>query len=417
MLSDQFDKKIKEAADHHHPAYDQKAWTWMEKLLDKHLPREKDDRRRFIFFLLFFLLLGGGAWIYFGKSFKGKTAVMPDASRMGQLAEKLNKEPVTTKNDGVVEKIISGQPVIQPGIQTAIENIDKRVLVQKKKDVFHPVIGDPDKKSITISKDPEPVPVTPKNEFTDIKKEEPAISKNENLLPVIKEDKVKKDDAVITKTPDEPQKKKQGPKKSSAFFFTISGGPDLSTAGFGGQGKVKMLGGIGVGYTYREKFTLRSGFYTGRKVYSANPDEYHGSAAFYTYYPNLQWVNANCKVYEIPISLSYNFGHNSKQNWFASAGISTYLMKKETYDFYYKYTATSPTVSREWTVNNENKHYFSVVTLSGGYQCNLGKTFSIMAEPYLKLPLSGVGLGKVKLNSMGVLFTLGVKPFQPKGKK
>ena len=46
MQSEEFDKKIKEAADHHHPAYDEKAWMKMEKLLDTHLPQKKDDRRR-----------------------------------------------------------------------------------------------------------------------------------------------------------------------------------------------------------------------------------------------------------------------------------------------------------------------------------------------------------------------------------
>jgi hypothetical protein len=37
-----------------------------------------------------------------------------------------------------------------------------------------------------------------------------------------------------------------------------------------------------------------------------------------------------------------------------------------------------------------------------------------MAEPYIKLPLTGVGYGKVKLNSGGVLFSIGVNPFNAK---
>jgi len=36
------------------------------------------------------------------------------------------------------------------------------------------------------------------------------------------------------------------------------------------------------------------------------------------------------------------------------------------------------------------------------------------AEPYVKLPIGGVGEGKVMLNSTGVLFTAAWKPF---GKK
>ena len=38
-----------------------------------------------------------------------------------------------------------------------------------------------------------------------------------------------------------------------------------------------------------------------------------------------------------------------------------------------------------------------------------------MAEPYIKLPLSGVGYGKVKLNSGGLLITVGFKPFAGSG--
>jgi hypothetical protein len=38
-----------------------------------------------------------------------------------------------------------------------------------------------------------------------------------------------------------------------------------------------------------------------------------------------------------------------------------------------------------------------------------------MAEPYVKIPLTGVGFGKVKLASAGVLFSVGIHP--PKSRK
>ena len=42
--------RIKEAAEQHHPAYDENAWQKMEKLLNQHLPQRKDDRRKVFFF-------------------------------------------------------------------------------------------------------------------------------------------------------------------------------------------------------------------------------------------------------------------------------------------------------------------------------------------------------------------------------
>ena len=129
------------------------------------------------------------------------------------------------------------------------------------------------------------------------------------------------------------------------------------------------------------------------------------------YYPYLQKVYADCKGYEIPLSVSYQFGKSSLQNWFVSTGLSSYLMKKEVYNYDYKTTPSGPLQKASWTVENENKHFFSVAILSAGYQRQLSRTISFTAEPYFKVPLSGVGYGKVKLNSAGVLFSLNIKAF------
>lgn len=166
-----------------------------------------------------------------------------------------------------------------------------------------------------------------------------------------------------------------------------------------------------MGYTFNNKITIRTGFYNSQKVYSAKPEAYHPPAGFYNFIPYLEKVQADCKVYEIPLSVSYHFGKSNRQNWFVSTGLSTYLMKKEAYQYDYKYTPTGATLKREYTIKNENNHFFSVATLSAGYQRQLNKTISISAEPYLKLPLSGVGYGNVKLNSAGVLFSINIKPF------
>jgi hypothetical protein len=85
-------------------------------------------------------------------------------------------------------------------------------------------------------------------------------------------------------------------------------------------------------------------------------------------------------------------------------------MKNERYDYNYK-TPAGYTYKYSKEASNENKHYFSVLTLSGGYQYMFNKRVSLQAEPYVKLPLIGIGLGKIDLNSAGILFSLTVKPF------
>jgi hypothetical protein len=85
-------------------------------------------------------------------------------------------------------------------------------------------------------------------------------------------------------------------------------------------------------------------------------------------------------------------------------------MKKETYTYEYKYPGAPP-IYYTHTEKNKYKHYFSVFSLSGGYQRRINKTFSVMAEPYIKIPLAGVGYGKVKLAGAGILFSVAAKLF------
>jgi hypothetical protein len=165
---------------------------------------------------------------------------------------------------------------------------------------------------------------------------------------------------------------------------------------------------VGAAYSIGKHLRVGAGFYVSKKIYYASPYQYkfpNGAV-----YPNLKEINADCNVYEIPLSVYYNFKPHKKHNWFAGAGISSLLMKKEHYDYLYK-TPTGQSYTYARTVVDENKHYFSVVTLSAGYQYNLNNRISLIAEPYFKLPLAGVGAGKIKLNSTGLLFTAAVKPF------
>lgn len=489
MQSEKFDKKVREAAENHHPPYDDMAWNKMEKLLDEHLPQKEDKRRRFFFLIFLFLLLGSSAWLLVGKPWKSNSKIAKqeqsiennDNLHAGEVVkhEPVNKDETNKTNTNLVSgennknetESVDEIPVIDSKDNKTTTLSGNNQAGNEKKDVLNRAVvsnkneqkqnditivpakskqknkksrdGNPDNSiaKITKSKDKPPGNDEGKdtgNDPVQQKNTEPSLTKSDNSKAdeqkindpgkevtdnnnaVGAENKEKENEKVIQ--PEEKQdnpiasessnKKKASAKKSNSLFFTLSTGPDFSFVGSEGPGKVKFVAGVGVGYTIKEKFTIRTGFYTARKLYSAQPSDYKAPPAFYTYYPYLEKIDADCKVYEIPLLVSYSFGKSTKQSWFASTGLSSYLMKRETYNYFYKYTPTSPTVSREWTVPDKNNHFFSVLNLSAGYQRKIGKNFSLTIEPYMKVPLSGVGFGKVKLNSGGVLFSIGVHPFR-----
>ncbi|HVZ96458.1 MAG TPA: hypothetical protein VG847_06260, partial [Chitinophagaceae bacterium] len=214
--------------------------------------------------------------------------------------------------------------------------------------------------------------------------------------------------ADITKSP-ERRKPAAGEKKfNGKFAVNISAGPDVSGVSMSRIGRIDLNYGIGFSYALSKRFSLRAGFYVSDKIYSADTTEYkipYGNNADY-----LSGIYANCIVYDIPLTVSYTFPKVGNHDWLVSAGLSSYLMKKETYDYLYKYPS-GYTDEKKWAIYNQNHHYLSVLDISAGYEYIFSKRTSLIAEPYVQLPLSGVGAGKVKLNSGGILFTVRIKPF------
>lgn len=464
MSFDKFDNKIKEVAEHHHPAYDEKAWAKMEKLLDKHLPVDDNRRRRIIFFILFFILLGGGA-IFISGLFNQKKNESKNVVVTVQVpnARKEKSNEMQTKQTKGNDKTITGEQVENDSDINAIDFREEKrsntVISKTNKTNEYKSFRQPGKtrekeveKIVTNSSEKPGLKSKVVNKYN-VKKGSP--ERKEEINEEINDNHVKPSagnmGSIVTGSNNDPKKNdsisgsnktenaltkkpqiqdssieggaksasssiKRKSKKRSSLFFSFSTGPDISYARTEKAGKLKPVFGIGAGLNLGDKFTIRTGFYTGRKVYSASPTAYNPPASFYIYYPYLENVDADCKVYEIPLLFSYNFKQTDRVSWFASAGLLSYLMKKETYNYTYKYTPSGQSLKKEWTTKNENNHFFSILTLSGGYQRQVGKSVFIMVEPYVKLPLTGVGYGKVKLNSAGILFSIGITPFNDKKK-
>ena len=120
-------------------------------------------------------------------------------------------------------------------------------------------------------------------------------------------------------------------------------------------------------------------------------------------------VTGNCKMIEVPLSVKYNFAFRKNSNWFATLGSSSYFMKKENYVYNYYYGTYGP-VPHSKEYKNSSTNLFSNVTISAGYEHKLGGLSAFRIEPYVKIPLSGMGIGKLPLFSTGLQIGL-VKKF------
>ncbi len=443
MLDEEMDDIIRDAAGQHHPPYNDKAWDKMELILDKHLPLQK-NRKRFIFYLLLLLLVGGGAFFagtYFSKN--KNTAIGEKQLNDDEKKIAINDRQATVSKEDIAKENATKQNI------AGAENTEVNKTGVDKKDLQDGLaVNKPFRtKTKTVATIIAPVaPEDPTNKQELIIKGKPVqditadLAKDENDIvvtnipsgdkakeisskaPVTTEtEKYKKEeialDKAIAKTENKnqssPENRKKKPAVPGKLGITFSAGPDVSFIKINKLGNTTLNYGAGLSYSFAKHFTVLTGFYVSKKIYAADTANYKPSTGLGPYSAYLKKIDANCKVYEIPVSVQYSFGQAKNHQWFGGLGLSSYLMKKEKYDYTYKYP-NGMAYYKEYVLNNENKHYFSVLTLSGGYQYHISNRVSIAAAPYLKLPLGGVGYGKVKLNSAGVLFTATVKPFTKK---
>ena len=431
---DEIIRKIQEASERYQPAYDETSWADMQRLLDEHLPQKK-NRRRIIFLILLALvpLIG----IYVGYKFKSPGTVpifsnsastAPNTSPVKKPEVNQLKQPVTEsqKNQAQIQsnsnttnlsrknstgKITgTGDSYIQnpsPSQRVSlVKNVHKNTTITIAGN--SPANEGPEKTSEEMTGDNETRVATNTNTTADVlNTDKTSDSPDINKQPGIA-DKNNKEDTTKNKVTASALKKDNNHFKHY-WIISAAVGPDVSAVKLDNTGKITLQYGIQLGYALSQRFTLRTGFFISKKIYSVGADDYHGQSSYYNNY--LQTVDANCKVYEIPLLATYNFAGTKKGRWFVSAGLSSYFMKKESYEYLYKYPA-GPTYTENYSISNKNKHYFSIIDFSGGYERKINKTFSISAEPYIKLPVTGIGVGKIKLSSAGVLFSVNVKPFK-----
>lgn len=312
----------------------------------------------------------------------------------------LNYATITPNNQGQGTEYITKPYKRKPGQQQRIANGKNNQSVQ-------PVPGNtpvPDTRVATNDqntngeRDNNPAPVTnqpPDNISADSVRNNSAVA-----TPVADSTKTMAQEAVKKEDARKKDKTKQ------PLEIGLVAGPDMSTVAFGALYKTGYNFGLQVGYRFSDRWSVNTGIIYTKKFYQADSQHFHYKN------PSTNWdldkVKGNCSMWEIPVNVRYDVSFNDKRRWFVSTGLSTYLMDKEYYMMYY--TVNGNPYSYPWDSDSNSSYFFSIWNLSAGMERSLGKHFSIQAEPYLKIPLQGLGHGNIRMESYGILFTLKYKP-------
>jgi len=402
------DELSRRAAEEFEPDHELHSWDKLRPALDAALPQKKERKRRFLFWIFLFLLVGGGA-AYFTLWNEGGSQKM---SQKPEVVVPSPAAPVENKK----EKLPVVKTAQQPIVVAEISERKQQPLRQSSIDLKS--ITKTDNSKITQDKPQELKTEEIKSKTEDAKTEQPKIEQP-------KEDELKKEELKKEQPASTANAKKEEPKKEqpappvakkenktpsvskNRWEFGLAVAPDVSTVKFTHSQDPGSNIGLTIGYNISRRFQIQTGVFYTSKNYKSYGKDYHPPKGYWTDYVKLETVTGECNMWDVPVNLRYNIVPRQSSNFFASAGLSSYFMKKEDYDFFYYYNGNP--VNRFRSYYTDTKHWFAVMNLSLGYERQMSKHVSLQAEPFFKQPLKGLGFVKVKLNSTGIYFSVKYK--------
>lgn len=424
------------------------SWEKMEAALDKVLPVEEKKRRRFIFWWLFPLVLTGAGLVY--SVWPEPAAVQPE-------------QPLSTTTPSPAPVVQSESPTENPQELTD----DQQSAVTKETNTNSNIITTSDAKNMTAGKNKKvgiqeatvsssahkQVPITSTNKQQQLqttfiiqvippvtvdtaqKTADPLAKINttnntivNTIQPMVDSGSNKTGNGIIEQTdsitsqskviqPDPLQTDStiSTTKKTTNSKFSIAfvAGIDASTVKYKYTDKAGFNVGILAGYHFNEHWSVHTGVLYTKKNYTVAGEDFNAPKNSWIANYKLTIVDGFCNMWEVPLFARYQFNTGSKRSFFLGAGISSYIMTRENYN--YSYYFNGQPVTRNNNYPNGNTYLFSILRLSGGWSKSIGRGSSILVDPYAALPLAGVGFGSIRLSSFGLNFSFQFR--QPSKKK
>jgi hypothetical protein len=209
-------------------------------------------------------------------------------------------------------------------------------------------------------------------------------------------------DSVATVLPAEKRKKLLNTDAMNhPITLSIIAAPDFNGVGSAfNRTQIGTNAGLMLSVGITNKLTISTGAVYAKKPYAIGFNQYQ-YVSDYKFKNNPTDVMADCRVLDIPLNISYQVYHKGINQLSIGTGLSSYFMLSEKYT--YSYASNLSGVSG-YEVKNQNRHLFGVMNINATYQRRINSKFGLNVQPYMKLPLTDIGYGRVNLKSTGVAF-------------
>lgn len=184
----------------------------------------------------------------------------------------------------------------------------------------------------------------------------------------------------------------------------VVGGPEFSAVLPSPSPRTGGTVGAVLEYRLTNRLRVRTGLLRSVKRYGARGSDYRPPATYWTWKTPIEAVDANCRILEIPLDFRYDLLPRETYSFYASAGLTSLILRNERYTYHYELNGQY--LERTWSRPHGGNQALQMLRLAAGYERSVAPRWVLQAEPFVNVPLSGVGFGHMRLSSTGLLLGL-----------
>jgi hypothetical protein len=227
---------------------------------------------------------------------------------------------------------------------------------------------------------------------------------SDSVPQIVQQEAIESAEEKIEKEVDE---KEESVLSAPRIIITGLISPDFSTTSLTKYSKPSGVFGLLLGYRVSRRFTIMAGVTKSLKKYEGYGNEYSPPEGYWQNRTNgvvPDEVQGQCGIIEVPLMLQFDLVQRLKSRIFVSAGVSSYFMRSENYQ--YTFSQPNPGAADSWTAKEPTQYLFKIGHLSAGYDRMLTRNLSVGIEPFLKVPFEGIGWTDINLYSTGAYINL-----------
>jgi hypothetical protein len=234
------------------------------------------------------------------------------------------------------------------------------------------------------------------------------VSENVKLVEIISEEgksesKISKEDSISSAKKNEAVIRVR---KESGFYIGLVAATDFSKVKSALYHSTGFDGGLIAGYRVNKKLSLETGVIWNKKSYNSE-GQYFSMAKVGSAMPAGMIINdieSHSSLIEIPLKVKYDFIRKRSSAFYIGAGVSAYIMTKEKNMYHVTMNGNQEKMSGVYETNSYGIP--AVAGVSVGYERKVSGKMDIRLEPFVKVPLRGIGVGSLPVTSAG--FQVGV---------